>query len=57
MLCQYFRDRRRQSRFPVINVPDRPDIHMRFASIKFLFAHLLNFSPQFSIPNFGFAII
>jgi hypothetical protein len=40
MLAQHFRDCRRQSRLPVIDVPDGADIHVRLASVKFLFAHL-----------------
>jgi hypothetical protein len=41
MLAHHFRYRRRQGRLPVIDVPDCPDIHVRLASVKLLFAHLL----------------
>jgi hypothetical protein len=47
MLTHHFRDRRRQSRFPVIDVPDRADIDVRFASVKLLFTHFLNSTELF----------
>src|SRR5205814_1728150 len=39
-LRQHFRDGRRQGRLAVVHVPYRPDVHVRLAAIKFLFAHL-----------------
>ncbi len=39
VLAQHLRDRRRQGRLAVINVPDRPDVDVRLAAIKFLFRH------------------
>src|SRR6266516_2780937 len=39
LLVQYLRDRCRQSRLAVIHMPDRPHIHVRLASIKFLLRH------------------
>jgi hypothetical protein len=41
-LCfdQHLGDRRRQRRLAVIDVPDRPDVHVRLAAVKFLFRHL-----------------
>ena len=40
---QYFRDRGRQRRLPVVYVTDRPDVAVRLASFKFLFCHLCFF--------------
>jgi hypothetical protein len=39
VLCQHLRDRRRQGRLAVIDMPDRPDIDVRLAAVKFLFCH------------------
>ena len=36
---RYFRDRRRQGRLPVVDVPHRPHVQMRLAPIKFLLRH------------------
>src|SRR5207302_9217775 len=38
-LRQNLRNRRRQSRLPMIHVSYRPYVHVRLAPIKFLFAH------------------
>jgi hypothetical protein len=42
VLRQNLRDRRRQRRLPVIDMTDRPDIHVRLAAVKFLFTHRTN---------------
>src|SRR6185295_5739588 len=39
VLCQHLRDRGRQRRLPVIDVPDRSHVYVRFRTIKFLFSH------------------
>src|SRR5207237_8690633 len=39
-LRQNLRYRRRQSRLAVVHVSYRPDVHVRLAPIKFLFAHV-----------------
>jgi hypothetical protein len=41
VLRQRLRDRRRQGRLPMVNMPNRPDIHVRLATVKFLFRHML----------------
>ena len=41
LLRQNQRNRRRQRRLPVIHVPNRPNVHVRLAAIKLLFAHLV----------------
>jgi hypothetical protein len=47
--CQHLGDRRRQRRLAVIDVPDRPDVHVRLAAIKFFFCH-----ESFWLLNSGF---
>jgi hypothetical protein len=42
MLRQHLRDRRRQRRLAVIDMPDRPDIYVRLAAVEFLFSHRAN---------------
>src|SRR5262249_59778855 len=39
LLGQYLRDRGRERRLPVVNVPYRPDVAMRLVTLEFLFAH------------------
>src|SRR5579883_2341467 len=39
VLRQHLRDRRRQRRLPMIDMSDRPHIHVRLTTIKFLFRH------------------
>src|ERR1700691_6425850 len=39
LLRQYLRDRRRQRRLPVIDVPDRPHIAMRLRPLKLRLRH------------------
>ena len=39
VLLQHLRDRRRQRRLAVIDVPDRPHVHMRLRTIKFFLRH------------------
>jgi hypothetical protein len=52
VLCQRLGYRRRQSRLAVINMPDRPDIDVRLAPIKFLFRHKISSSLRtFSLPR------
>ena len=41
LLRQYFRNRRRQRRLPMVNVTYRADIAMRLRSLKLLFCHFL----------------
>jgi len=41
VLRQHLRDRRRQRRLPVIDMPDRPHIHVRLRPVKFLLRHVL----------------
>ncbi len=36
---RHFRDRRRQRRLPVVDVPHRPHVQMRLASIIFCLRH------------------
>ena len=50
VLGQHLRDRRRQGRLAVIDVPDRPDIYVRLAAVKFFLCHLPPIS--FGIPYF-----
>ena len=40
LLRQHLRDRRRQRRLPVVDVPDRPDVQVRLVSYEFFFGHL-----------------
>jgi hypothetical protein len=39
----------------VINVTDRPDVHVRLAAIEFLFAHLFSFrfESQLQLASFS----
>ena len=39
VLLQYLGDRRRQRRLAVIDVPDRPHVHVRLRTIKFFLRH------------------
>jgi hypothetical protein len=39
VLLQHLRDRRRQRRLAMVNVTNRPNIHVRLAAVKFLFRH------------------
>jgi hypothetical protein len=39
MLRQNLRNRRRQRRLAMIDVPDRPDVYVRLAAIKFFLTH------------------
>src|SRR2546429_2744945 len=41
MLAEHFGDRRRQSGLAMIDVPDRPDVHVRLAALEFLLGHVL----------------
>ena len=41
VLLQYLGDGRRQRRLAMIDVPDRPNVYVRLAAIKFLFRHNL----------------
>src|SRR6185436_16295647 len=52
VLRQHLRDGRRQSRLAVVHVPNRPDVHVRLAAIKFLFAH-----GSLSVPSVLFVPI
>src|SRR5262245_23262437 len=36
---QHLRDRRRQRRLPVVDVPDRPDVHVRLRPVELCLAH------------------
>src|SRR6185437_1892604 len=55
MLGQHLRDRRRQRRLAVTNMPNRPHVHMRLRTVKLLLRHNLSLSrpsnPKFSKPN------
>src|SRR5262249_10383338 len=44
VLAQHLGDRRRQRGLPMIDVPDRPNIHVRLAALEFLLRH-------FSFPS------
>ena len=35
----YFRDRRRQRRLPMVDVPHRPHVHVRLRPLKLLLRH------------------
>jgi hypothetical protein len=39
MLRQYLRDRRRQRRLAMIDMPDRPNVYVRLAAVEFFFSH------------------
>ena len=41
VLLQYLRDRRRQRRLAVIDVSDRPHVHVRLRTIKFFLRHIV----------------
>ena len=49
VLRQRLRDRRRQRRLAVIDMPDRPNVYVRLAAVKFLFRHIP--SPVLTLPN------
>src|SRR4030095_5860872 len=36
---EHLRDRRRQRRLPVVHVTDRPDVHVRLATVELLLGH------------------
>ena len=40
VLRQHLGDRRRQCRLPVVDVPDRPHVHVRLDSLEFLLRHV-----------------
>src|SRR6185312_65039 len=40
VLRQYLRDRRRQRRLAVVNVPNRPHVHVRLRPVKLLLRHI-----------------
>jgi hypothetical protein len=42
LLRQHLGDRRRQRRLAVVDVPDRPDVQVRFISDEFFFCHFLS---------------
>jgi len=46
VLRQHLRNRRRQRRLAMVNVTNRPNIHMRLAALEFLFRHPLCSSNQ-----------
>src|SRR6185312_15844031 len=48
MLGQHLRDRRRQRRLAVINMPYRPHIHVRLRPVKLLLRHLLLLNSELS---------
>src|SRR4029079_10462233 len=39
LLRKHLRDRRRQRRLPVVDVPDRPDVQVRLVPYEFFFGH------------------
>ena len=41
VLGQHLGDRRRQGGLAVIDVPDRPDVHVRLAALEFLLGHFV----------------
>src|SRR5881628_401885 len=46
VLRQHLRDARRQRRLPVIDMPDRPHVHVRLRSLVFLFRHAFLLEPS-----------
>src|SRR5207244_12752928 len=40
VLAQHLGDRRRQRRLAMINVTDRPNVHVRLTALEFLLGHL-----------------
>src|SRR5579875_1004662 len=64
VLRQHLRDRRRQGRLPVVDVPDRPHVYVWLAPLEFLLRHLRlplrqNFAAaaaDHSLPDFLFQI-
>src|SRR2546429_3611662 len=52
---QHLGDRGRQSGFAMIDVPDRPNVHMRLAALEFLLGHVALCSSVEVLPNFAFA--
>ena len=56
VLRQHLGDRRRQGRLAVVDVPDRPHVHVRLNSLEFLLRHLVspsrqNFYKRQSLPQ------
>ncbi len=41
VLREHLGDRRRQRRLAMIDVPDRPDVHVRLAALEFLLRHFV----------------
>jgi hypothetical protein len=48
VLAQYFGYRRRQRGLAMVNVTNRPDVHMRLVALKFLLGHCFAPSNQIS---------
>jgi hypothetical protein len=46
MLRQHLRNRRRQRRLAMIDMPNRPDVYVRLAAIKFFLAHDCSLSSR-----------
>src|SRR5437867_2740874 len=40
VLAQHLRDRRRQRRLAMVNVTNRPDVHVRLRALEFLLRHV-----------------
>src|SRR6202044_2981443 len=61
VLGQYLGDRRRQRGLAVIDVPDRPDVHMRLAAVKFFLRHGCRIScflySEFCLLNSEFCLV
>src|SRR5213596_3730959 len=55
VLAEHLGDRRRQRRLAVIDVPDRPDVHVRLAALEFLLRHFLSPSAPASKPKRRYA--
>ena len=54
VLLQHLGDGRRQRGLAVIDVPDRPHVHVRLGAIKFFLGHAFLFrSVSLRRPNFG----
>jgi hypothetical protein len=49
VLRQHLGDRRRQRRLAVIDVPDRPDVDVRLAAVKFFLRHMPPISFELSL--------
>ena len=50
-LVQHLRDRRCQRRLPMVYVPDRPDVHVRLATVKFLLRHMVLLRDSPEVPD------